>query len=81
MKEFLEHAAGIIAVAGFLWQLAKGHQAIYQAIDEKNEQLENQLFDLEKRFCMHEVECAEALKRIEQGISSLQIGQNLKTRS
>jgi hypothetical protein len=75
MKYFIETAVSAIAVVGFLWQIAKGYQAIYEAIDQKNDMLSHRIFELEKQLEIHEVECSESLKRIELLVSKLVTSQ------
>lgn len=71
MKHFIETFVSAIAIVGFLWQIAKGYQAIYEAIDQKDDALALRIFELEKKLEVHEVECSETLKRIELMVSRL----------
>lgn len=65
MKHFLEALVSAIALLSFLWQIAKGYQAIYDAIDERDDKLNARIAELDKQFEIHEIECSESLKRIE----------------
>jgi hypothetical protein len=65
MKYFIEALVSATVLLTFLWQIAKGYQDIYNAIDQRDDKLNARIFELEKQFEIHEVECAESLKRIE----------------
>lgn len=65
MKYFVETLVSATVLLTFLWQIAKGYQAIYDAIDQRDDELKARIFELEKQFEIHEVECSESLKRIE----------------
>jgi hypothetical protein len=74
MRIFIETFVSAIAIIGFFWQIVKGYQAIYEAIDQKDDALALRIFELEKNLEIHEIECSESLKRIEFLVSKLVTG-------
>lgn len=71
MKYFIEALVSATVLLTFLWQIAKGYQSIYDAIDERDDKLNARIFELEKQFEIHEVECSQSLKRIEFFLSRI----------
>jgi hypothetical protein len=71
MKENLEILVGSIAVIGTLWQIARGYQSIYDAIDKQNNLVVQRIVELEKSFLVAEAQNYEKLKRIENMIELL----------
>jgi hypothetical protein len=73
MKDSIEILVGAITVIGALWQVARGYQSIYNAIDKQNDLVMQRIVDLERSFLLAETENKSTLKRIESMIELLDL--------
>lgn len=77
MKNYTDILTIISMVVGFVWYIANQKQAIYEAIDERNDAILEKINKIERKIHAHEAECQvrsrfheQILTRLEEFIDS-----------